>query len=383
MSKSQPVSQTTNQSTSIPEWLTQYTQQAAAQGAALPQYTPYTGANVQAGLTPNQQQAITEASNNAGVGQQMIAAGYNPAQALTSFSAAPVNALSLNPEITSLLNPATAATVQATNADIQHTADQQQAQLDASLAGSGAWGGTRQAVADATLQGDAARTQALTDAQVNTQNYDTALSTALAAQQGNQNAAVQSAGVNATGVNLLNALGGNFTGLTSADLQGLLGTGGTAQQTTTGQNQFNYNQYLEGYQIPDTQASTFASILGSMPYSTTGTSQTTGNVYTNGLTGLLGLGLSIGAMPVTGGGSLLGNFLTSDRRRKKDIRRVGTLFDGTPIYSYRYIGGTGETHIGVMAQDIEKTTPHAVVEHEGFKYVDYAAATDHAAAIGA
>jgi hypothetical protein len=71
----------------------------------------------------------------------------------------------------------------------------------------------------------------------------------------------------------------------------------------------------------------------------------------------------------------LKTFFFSDRRLKDDITQVGTLFDGTPVYGYRYKGAPAY-HIGLMAQDVEKTTPRAVVEINGFKAVDYRAATE-------
>ena len=43
----------------------------------------------------------------------------------------------------------------------------------------------------------------------------------------------------------------------------------------------------------------------------------------------------------------------SDCRLKEDIDRVGALFDGTPVYGYRYKGASAY-HIGLMAQDVEK-----------------------------
>lgn len=67
-------------------------------------------------------------------------------------------------------------------------------------------------------------------------------------------------------------------------------------------------------------------------------------------------------------------FLPSDRRVKQDIEQVGTLFDGTPIYSYRYIGAP-EYHVGLMAQDVDHI-PGAVVDFGGIKAVDYHAATE-------
>jgi hypothetical protein len=69
----------------------------------------------------------------------------------------------------------------------------------------------------------------------------------------------------------------------------------------------------------------------------------------------------------------LGAAFLSDIRAKTDIQRVGTLDNGIPVYLYRYKFG-GPFHIGVMAQEVEKTKPEAVREHEGIKYVDYAEA---------
>lgn len=60
----------------------------------------------------------------------------------------------------------------------------------------------------------------------------------------------------------------------------------------------------------------------------------------------------------------------SDIRIKTDIKRLGELENGLPIYSYKYKWG-GPTEIGLMAQDVEKVVPAAVVEIAGFKAVDY------------
>ncbi len=60
--------------------------------------------------------------------------------------------------------------------------------------------------------------------------------------------------------------------------------------------------------------------------------------------GILGLGLQ--AAP-----------LFSDRRTKEDIKRVGQMDDGTPIYTYRYKGGA-TYYMGVMADEVKN--PKAV-----------------------
>ncbi len=73
-------------------------------------------------------------------------------------------------------------------------------------------------------------------------------------------------------------------------------------------------------------------------------------------------------------GGLL-KFLPSDERLKEEIVAVGALFDGTPVYRYRYKGAPA-FHIGLLAQDVERTTPEAVIEMNGYRAVDYRAATE-------
>jgi hypothetical protein len=61
----------------------------------------------------------------------------------------------------------------------------------------------------------------------------------------------------------------------------------------------------------------------------------------------------------------------SDSRLKTDIKRVGTLDNGLPVYTFRYHGDP-QVHMGLMAQDVEVTNPDAVELHEsGFKMVHY------------
>ena len=96
----------------------------------------------------------------------------------------------------------------------------------------------------------------------------------------------------------------------------------------------------------------------------------------------------IGKMGTSGGGTIGGNAVSgigslvssifSDERLKEDIEHVGELNDGQPVYKYRYIGDP-KWQIGLMAQDVEKTNPDAVVEIGGYKAVDYGKATKYAA----
>lgn len=96
----------------------------------------------------------------------------------------------------------------------------------------------------------------------------------------------------------------------------------------------------------------------------TGTSNTT-----NQMSGAQQFGL------ITGG---LGSLFRSDRRTKDDIVQIGELYDGTPVYRFRY-KGEARVNIGLMADEVEQYAPEAVHEIDGIKMVDYGAATERAA----
>jgi len=66
----------------------------------------------------------------------------------------------------------------------------------------------------------------------------------------------------------------------------------------------------------------------------------------------------------------------SDARAKTDIREVGRLDNGLPVYAFRYKAG-GPAQIGLMAQDVVKVHPDAVgVRDDGLLAVDYARAVE-------
>lgn len=100
-----------------------------------------------------------------------------------------------------------------------------------------------------------------------------------------------------------------------------------------------------------------------------------------------GVGSALGGIGsgIAGGlESLAPLLMFSDERVKENIASVGMLYDGSPVYSYNYIGDE-KPQIGLMAQDVEKTTPEAVVEiggPGGLKAVHYGKATERARALG-
>jgi len=87
-----------------------------------------------------------------------------------------------------------------------------------------------------------------------------------------------------------------------------------------------------------------------------------------GMGGLFGLAGTLGGAAMKYGPGLLA---LSDARAKKDIVQIGKAHNGLPLYAYRY-KGSDTPQIGLMAQDVERVNPRAVVTTEsGLKAVDY------------
>lgn len=148
------------------------------------------------------------------------------------------------------------------------------------------------------------------------------------------------------GAGTAQALAGLGQGAQAAGLQGaqaMLGAGQIAQQTEQAGKQALYNQFLQEQGYPFQVAQFLANIAmgtGALSGSTTTTTQ-----------------------PAP---------FFSDRKLKENIRKIGETESGLPIYKFRYKGeDKDQTHIGYMADEVEKKHPDAVGEYGGAKYVDY------------
>jgi len=167
--------------------------------------------------------------------------------------------------------------------------------------------------------------------------------------------------------------------LTSAVIQGTQ-TGLAANQQ--GFNQLGYirnepintlNAIRSGSQVTNPsfgQTAAGADILGATQagYNANLASANAQNAANNQFTsGLMGLGGTLGAAAIM-----------SDIRTKENIKAIGWLPNGLPVYEYEYkpefkAFGKGK-QIGVMAQDVEKVQPEAVITREdGYKMVNYGA----------
>lgn len=84
--------------------------------------------------------------------------------------------------------------------------------------------------------------------------------------------------------------------------------------------------------------------------------------------GMFGLAGTLGSAAMKYGPGLMA---MSDRRLKSNIIATGQTFAGLPLYEYTIFG---RRERGVMADEVERVRPDAVVTHpSGFKMVDYGA----------
>lgn len=165
------------------------------------------------------------------------------------------------------------------------------------------------------------------------------------------------------------ALGSGASGMGLGALQSAMGQQGTlfdmanaggagirAGQQAGIDNAKMMSEYASG--APFDLLAKYFGIVGNTGYGSQTTGTQTGTKTSSDPMGSIGAGMNIF-------GSLF-----SDRRVKQDIKQVGFLDNGLPVYSFRYKGSEAYT-IGLMADEVEKLHPEAVGEVGGFKTVNY------------
>ena len=243
---------------------------------------------------------------------------------------------------------------------------QAQTSLDSQLANQGLTPGSQ---AWDNAQGNLSRNQTfqqqpalnnaeLTGSQIGTQNLQNQIARINAGASlyglGGSNLA-QAAGLSGMQSANLGALGGLYgqqVGLSQIPYQNLStiaslipGNTGTAQSATSPANiaQAFQNQYQGQLNAYNAQTASANSTMG----------------------GLFGLGSSA---------LLAGAMFMSDRRLKTDIVPIGRLDDGMTFYRFRYRWNKpGIEHYGVMADEVKRVRPDAVMRHpSGYDMIDYA-----------
>jgi hypothetical protein len=316
------------------------------------------------------QPGYTAAQNTLGTAQSGTTGINDAATGLAAASAGQVNATPLTgADVNQYLSPYLGDVLGTTDAlENQNNSVAQSGALGTAIS-SGAFGSDRTGIAAANLNQQNELAENATNANILNTGYNTALGTAqqqqgvnLSAGQANRAALASSgselASIGQTaygeGANTASEEGALASGAQTAGLQGAnaeIAAGTVQQQTAQAQDTAEYNQFLQQQSYPfqvDAFLANIAEGTGALSGSTTTTTQP-------------------------------GGFF-SDRRLKHDIKKIGETFDKQTIYSYK-MHGDDRTHIGLMAQDVEKKRPRAVGVDpgSGYKMVDYGVATEKAA----
>lgn len=301
----------------------------------------------------NEAQPYYGAATETLAGAQAATAPVNAAaEAGTAASAAPLT----GSEINQYLSPYLGDVLESTEAVQNQENQQQQAGQLGDAITSGAFGSDRTGIAAANLEEQQNLANNQTISGIANTGYQSALSTAQGQQQIGLAGANQLASIGSTaygeGANTANELGALGTGAQGAALSGAnaeIQAGTVEQQTQQAQDTAEYNQFLQQQSYPfqvDQFLANIAEGTGALSGSTTTTTQP-------------------------------GGFF-SDKRLKRDIKKIGKTFDGQDIYTYK-MGDDNRTHIGLIAQEVEKKHPEAVGVAGGYKTVDYGKATNKAA----
>lgn len=281
-----------------------------------------------------------------------------------------VQAASLLDNLPAYMSPYTKDVVDASLADYDFGAGQQDAQARLDLGGDTTFGGSGGALYRSALGGQLARGRGTLSAGLRDQAFNTGASLSGQDADRRQQASMSNA-----------SLAEQALARQAAAAQAM-GSEGRANVDTQSQigailQQLAQTRAVAPLSLLGTQATLFGGLpLGLLQGQTqdgtmsgTSTSKTSDPMGAIGgllagagslATGLGGLGLGFGAAAKA-----------SDRRLKRDIVKLGERPDGLGVYFFRYLWSPIQ-HIGVMAQEVLKVKPEAVLTMpNGFYAVDY------------
>jgi hypothetical protein len=283
----------------------------------------------------------------------------------------------MSPYMNQYLMQALAPQLQQLNVQAANT----NAATDAQATGSGAFGDARTGIEQANNQFNENLQREGVIGNAYNQAFNTAIGAGAQDVANNLQAQTTNANLNETALNRQAAGATDLENLQNqqlgvANAENAMGQQQTAQQQA--QLTAAYNQWLMSQQYPFQVAQLMNSTVGAGATAFPAASTTTEEKPDNSGLSLLGA-LGGGLMSNSGFGTALGGWMFSDKDLKEDIERIGEMYDGTPLYSFRYFDDPENVkRIGPMAQDVEKRNPDAVRElwPGGAKIVDYAAATE-------
>lgn len=316
-------------------------------------FTPYEGTRV-ADLTDLQRQALSGYG-----GLDMGAPAFQQAADVYSTIAGE----GLSPErIQSFMSPYTQNVIDASMRDLARQRDISLNELGAAASAAGAFGGSRQGVAEAETQRAFAETAAETAARLREAGFSQAAGLAQADLA--QRMAAAQAGMGAAGAGLQQQVAGLGAQMAAGEAERVLGQQGLDAL---------YEQYMLQMQYPLTQFGVLTGAAGAIPAGY-GTKNTTERDPMGTLGGVLG-----GIGSAGKGLAAMGFMPFSDARLKENIRSLGQVGDFN-LYEWDWneegvaAGADVEPTYGVIAQEVEQIRPeYVVMGDDGYRRVNYGA----------
>lgn len=296
ISKKTPVTETST--TSIPQWMTDASKYGIDFAKNIPGFTPYSGVGV-AGADPLQKQAFGLAGGMPGQFSGDIQSALAALGSGFNFTPPQLTSAGLVGDAQGLLNPYFKDVMNANNASI----DRQKAIADQGVRSQAAQAGVNSAGPTmddraGLLMNDSARNfediRASSNANIMSGAYNDALRTALGMGQGNQNAAIQGAGLRNQTAGMVGDLASTGAGMGWNDVSGLLGAGGVGYGIDQAGKDFDFNQYLMEQQSPYQKLQALNSATGNAKYGTTTTG--TKEMVSSPLAQIAGIGLGLAGM---------------------------------------------------------------------------------------
>ena len=349
-----PSTQTTINKTELPPWVDMAAQQnldEANRIAAKP-YVPFTG-SMTADQTGLGQAANSAAQANLTAWNPQMQQAAGVAQSGTTYQ--PRSFLQGN--IQDYMNPYQDEVINRSIDDAGRSFQQNMNGISANAVGAGAFGGSRQGVAEGVAAAENARNVGDMSAQLRAQGFDTAsgllnqdITRDMQGQQMRQDA----------GTNLANiAQAGNTMNNQNTTLAATLGE--QQRQVAQSKLQESYAKWQDAQQADLRNLNLRLAAVGATPYGSTQTQTST--AAGGGNSGMSIMGGVLGLLPL----------MFSDRKAKTDIKKLGKdPVTGLDMYAYRYKGDPKSYPkvVGPMAQDIEKQNPTAVRKIGGERVVN-------------
>lgn len=245
-----------------------------------------------------------------------------------------------------------------TNAAIRPMIDNFQRNIMPGLANdavsAGGFGGSRQGIAEGIAASDLNRQVGDVSATIQNNAYN----------QGLQ-AMSQMAGISPGSSSIMQGLGAMPQILSSSLLPAQLTSmvGEQRQGMTQAQLSDTIQRYVNQQMLPFATAQDVAALAFGIP---AGTTKTTAQTSGGGMGGMQMMQSGMGMLSMLP--MLMG---LSDRRKKRNVKKIRTLHDGLGVYSYRLLGDIVD-RVGLMAQEVVKKYPMAVrAGKDGYLRVDY------------